>query len=118
MLLFVIDRSVTTLALLASEAALLPGTGSVTPVGAAIVAVFVSGPVVPPGTVPVTVKEAVAPTGRVTRASMSPLPLAVPQAPPAAPVQLHVKPLSAAGSASCTRAPVTSLGPTLVAVIV
>ena len=67
---------------------LLPGTGSVTPSGGVTVAVLSSAPVVAAGTVPLTVKVALVPTGRVTSASMLPTPAAVPHA---APAQLAVQ---------------------------
>ena len=117
MLLLVTERSVTTLALLASVAELFPGTGSVTPAGTAIVAVLAIGPVVPAGTMPSIVKVAAAPAGRSTSVSRSPLPLGVQVAPPVA-VQVHVKPVRIPGRASCTRAAVTLLGPALLAVTV
>src|SRR5215470_8325880 len=99
---------------LVSVALLLPGTGSVTPAGGVTVAVLVSCPVVPAGTVPLTVNVALVPTGSVTSASMLPLPAAVPQfAPAPLGVQVQVKPASGAGNASCTRALLTFDGPAL-----
>ena len=78
------------------------------PSGGVTVAVLTSAPVVPAGTVPLTVKVALVPTGSVTSASMSPLPVGVPHdAPAPLAVQVQVNPASAAGSASCTRALVT-----------
>src|SRR5215831_9420355 len=104
---------------LVSVALLLPGTGSVTPSGGATVAVLVSAPVVPAGTVPLTVNVACVPTGSVTSASMLPLPVGVPHAaPPPVAVQVQLKPASGAGSASCTRASVTFDGPALVTTMV
>ena len=47
-------------------AVLLPVTGSITPAGGATVAVLTRVPVVAGGTVPVTVKVAVAPTGMLS----------------------------------------------------
>ncbi len=91
--------------------------GSVTPPGAAIVAVLASVPVADADTVPVTVKVAVPPTVSVTAALMLPLPLAGQLAPPAA-THVHVMPVSAAGNASATVAPTTALGPALPATIV
>ncbi len=110
-------KSATRFASLVSVAWLLPGTGSLAPTGAATVAVLTSDPVVAPGTVPETVKVAVAPAGKVTSASMAPLPEAVLQL-PSAEVQVHVKPAAGTGSASCTRAPVAALGPALRTTIV
>src|SRR5215831_20172617 len=97
----------------------LPGTESVTPAGGATVAVLVSDPVVLAGTVPVTVNVACVPTGRVTSASMLPLPDGVPHAAPV-PLGAHVqvKADSGAGRASCTRALLTSDGPSLVTTMV
>src|SRR5215472_14439186 len=88
---------------LVSVALLLPDTGSVTPGGGATVAVLVSCPVVAAGTIPVTVNVAWVPTGTVTKASMLPLPAAVPHAAPA-PLAVQVQPklASGAGSTSCT----------------
>src|SRR6187549_3290223 len=100
---------------LVSVALLLPPTGSVTPSGGVTVAVLTSAPVAPAGTVPLTVKVALVPTGNVTSASMLPVPAAVPHSAPA-PLAAHVQPnpASGAGSASCTRALVTFEGPLLV----
>src|SRR3954469_12829168 len=56
------------------------------------------------------------PTGRFTVSLMLPLPLAV-QVPPLAPRQVQVA-VSEAGNVSATVAPVTALGPALLAVIV
>src|SRR5215831_20146873 len=97
---------------LVSVAVLLPGTESVTPNGGVTVAVLVSDPMVLAGTVPVTANVAWVPAGSVTSASMLPVPALVPHA-AAAPlgVQVQVKPDSGAGSASCTRALLTSDGP-------
>src|SRR5262249_38315518 len=103
---------------LVSAAVLLPGTGSVTPTGGATVAALVNAPVVSAGTVPVTVNVAWVPAGRVTSASILPVPDGVPQAAPALGVQVHVNPASGAGRASCTRALVTFDGPALVTTIV
>src|SRR3954469_4015665 len=56
------------------------------------------------------------PTGRFTVSLMLPLPLAV-QVPPLAPTHVQVA-VSDAGNVSATVAPVTALGPALLAVIV
>src|SRR5262245_6613532 len=99
---------------LLSVAPLLPGTGSVTPGGGVTVAVLISAPVVPAGTVPLTVNVALVPAGNVTRASMFPVPEAVPHAAPGSVAeQVQPNPASGTGSASCTRASVTSDGPAL-----
>src|SRR5262245_13836439 len=88
-----------------SVALMLPGTGSLVPSGGVTVTVLLSVPVAAAGTRPVTTKLALVPTGSVTRASMSPLPLAVPHAAPAPlAVQVQVNPASGAGNTSCTRA--------------
>src|SRR5262249_7929647 len=100
-------------------ALLLPGTGSVTPAGGVTVAVLVRAPVVPDGTVPVTVNVACVPAGSVTSASMLPVPDGVPHAAPVPlGVQVHVKLASGPGSTSCTCALATSEGPALVTTIV
>src|SRR6187551_2435209 len=98
---------------------LLPGTGSVTPIGGVTVAVLTSAPVVAAGTVPLTVKVALVPTGRLTSASMLPVPAALPHDAPA-PLAVHVQPnpASAGGNASCTRALLTFDGPALLTTIV
>ena len=76
-------------------------------------------PVAADGTVPVTVKVALVPTGSVTSASMSPLPAGVPHdAPAPLAVQVQLNPANGAGSASCTRALVTFDGPALLTTIV
>src|SRR5262245_2422532 len=103
---------------LLSVALLFPGTGSVTPAGAVTVAVLVKAPVVPDGTVPLTVNVAWVPAGSVTSALMLPVPDGVPHAAPALGVQVQVKPASGAGKVSCTCALVTSEGPTLVTTMV
>ena len=88
----------------------LPGVGSVTPVGALIDAVFARLPVAEALIVPVIVNVAVAPTARFTSELIDPLPDAAQLAPDAA-AQVHVTPLTDAGSASVTVAPVTLDGP-------
>jgi hypothetical protein len=96
---------------------LLPGTGSVTPAPTDTVAVFVSEPVAPAATVPVTVKVAVPPTGRSTEVLMSPPPDAAHVAPPAA-AQVHVAPVRAAGKVSVTFDAAADDGPAFEATIV
>src|SRR6266498_3763272 len=92
--------------------------GSVEPDGAVTVALLKNCPVVPLGTVPLSVKVAVPPLTRLTVVAMLPLPLGAPQLLGAVALHVQVKPapLSAAGSGSLTAAPVTSLGPLLVTV--
>ena len=105
-----IDRSAVGLNVSLSVAELFAGVGSVTPPGAATVAVFTNVPVADALTAPVTVNVAVAPTGRFTDALMLPLPLAG-HNPPPAPAHVQVTPLSDAGIVSVTIAAVTADGP-------
>ncbi len=100
-----------------SVAELLPGLGSVTPAGAVIVAVLTSVPVAAADTVPLSVNVALPPTGRLTLALMLPEPAAG-QVPPPAPTHVHAAPRIVAGTVSATVAPVTPLGPLLLATIV
>src|SRR4051812_13444553 len=90
-------------------AVLLTRSGSLVPSGGVTVAVLTRLPVVEEGTVPVTVNRALLLAGKLTSASISPLPVAVPQLACAVAVQVQVNADSPAGSASCTRALVTSL---------
>src|SRR5438093_242424 len=71
----VIERSATRLTVSVSVALLFPGVGSVTPTGAAIVAVLASEPLALPATVALTVNVAVPALSRFTLAAMLPLPL-------------------------------------------
>jgi hypothetical protein len=80
-----------------------------------MVAVLLSVPV--PVTVAVTVKVTLPPLGISTVVLMLPVPDAV-HAAPALGAQLHVAPVNCAGSTSTSVAPVTSLGPLLLATIV
>src|SRR2546422_7698908 len=100
---------------LLSVAELFPD-GSLTPAGAVMVAVFVIVPE-PAVTVAVAVKVAVPPASRSTAALRLPLPLAG-QLDPAEAAQVHVTPLTWAGKLSVTVAPITALGPALLATIV
>src|SRR5438552_360628 len=59
-----------------SVALLLAGVGSVTPAGAAMVAVLLMVPLAAPAMVALTVKVALPPLSRLTDAAMLPLPLA------------------------------------------
>src|SRR6266508_4068732 len=101
-------------------AVLLARLGSVVPDGAVTVALLTNCPVVPLGTVPLKLKMALPPLTRLTVVAILPLPLAAPHAFGAVAEQVQVKPapLSAAGNGSLTVAPVTSLGPLLVTVMV
>ena len=101
-----------------SVAELFAPFGSAVPDAGVIVAVFDRLPVAPAAIVPVTENVAVPPTGRLTVALMFPVPLAVPQVPPLAPVQVHVTPESVPGSVSATAAAFITDGPLLEAVIV
>src|SRR6266545_4974459 len=120
LLVLVIDRSAVMLAGFWLVAVLLARLGSVVPDGAVTVALLTNCPVVPLGTVPLSVKVALAPLTRLTVVAILPLPLETPQL--LGDVVLHVQvkpaPLSAAGSGSLTAAPVTSLGPLLVTTMV
>ncbi len=110
-------RSACALSVSVSVALSFAAFGSVTPPGAAIVAVLASDPVADAATVPVAVKVAVPPTGRLTAAAMSPLPLAGQVAPPAA-AHVQLMPVKIPENVSLTVAPVTALGPALLATIV
>jgi hypothetical protein len=99
-----------------SVAELLPGVGSVTPLGALTVAVLKSVPVALAEMLALAVKATDPPAGRLTVSLILPVPLAV-QVPPRAPTQVHVT-LSAAGKTSTTVTPVAGLGPAFDAVIV
>ena len=113
---FVIDRSaVGAIWVSLSVALLLPG-GSFSPAGAVTVAVFV---IVPEAavTVAVAVNVAVPPFRRLTLALRLPLPLAG-QLDPAEATHVQVTLATWAGKLSVTVAPVTALGPALLATIV
>ncbi len=113
----VIARSAVGTSVSVSVAELFPGFGSVTPAGAAIVAVLTSVPVAAAETVPTTVNVAVPPGGRLTLAPMFPAPAAG-HVPPPAPTHVQVAPIIAAGNVSATVAPTAVLGPALLATIV
>src|SRR5690242_11186404 len=101
-----------------SVALSLPAVPSITPAGAATVAVFASEPVAEAATLQVAVKVAVPPLRRLTAlVAMLPEPDAG-HALPALAAQVQVQALSAAGKVSVTVAPVTALGPLFVAVMV
>src|SRR5260370_445817 len=110
-------RSATAVMVSVSVALLLAGVGSVTPAGAAMVAVLLMVPRAPPGTVALTVKVAVPPLSRLTEAAMLPLPLAG-QLEPAEAAQVQAPKVRFAGAVSVTVAAVTALGPLLVATVV
>src|SRR5204863_9961868 len=100
-----------------SVALLLPGVGSVAPLGTATVAVLTSVPVAAAERVAVSVYVTLAPTGRLTVSAMLPAPDAV-HVPPPAPTHVQLAPLNTAGNVSVTVAPVTLLGPAFDATIV
>ena len=91
--------------------------GSFTPTGAVTVAVLASDPVALAAIVPLAVKVALPPPSRSTVVLISPAPLAA-HAEPALAAQVQVTPVSVAGNASATVAPVTALGPAFDTVIV
>src|SRR3954451_2842113 len=99
-----------------SVAELLPGVGSVTPAGAATVAVLVSVPVAAAEMVQLAVEVALPPLGRLAVSLMFPEPEAV-QVPPPAPTHVQVQ-VSEAGKVSATVVPVALLGPALLATMV
>src|SRR5215467_11425090 len=113
----VIARSATRLTVSVAGALLLPGVVSVTPPGTVTVAVLAIEPVALPATVALTVKVAVPPLSRFTLAEMFPLPLAG-QLEPALATQVQLPMVNPVGAVSVTVAPVTALGPLLVATIV
>src|SRR2546428_104651 len=114
---FVIERSATSLTVSVSVAWLLPGVGSVTPTGAAIVSVLAIEPLALPATVALTVNVAVPALSSFTLAAMLPLPLAG-QLDPTLAVQVQAPIVKPAGAVSVIVAPVTALGPLLVATMV
>src|SRR5262249_20304714 len=117
--LFTTRTSASTSMLVVSVALLLAGTRSVVPACGGTVAVLLSAPVAVAATVPVVVKVADVPAGRLTVVAMLPVPLVAPQlAPVPAGVHVQVTPVSVAGKVSLTAAPVTALGPALATVIV
>lgn len=113
----VMARSDVTRTVSVSVAELLPGVGSVTPTGAAMVAVLASEPVAVGLTDAESVYVAVPPTSRLTVSLMLPVPDGT-QLEPADAVQVHAALVSVAGSVSVTAAPVTIDGPLFVAMIV
>ena len=113
----VIDRSPVGVSVSVSVAELLPGVGSVTGAGAAMVAVLARLPVALLEIVAVSVKVAVPPGASVTLALMLPLPDAG-QVEPTDAEHVHVAPDNTAGSVSVTVAAVAVDGPALEATIV
>lgn len=97
---------------------LLPGVGSVTPLGAVTVAVFEMLPVADDTTVPVTTNVTVPLTARSTVVAILPDPLAAAHAFGEVAVHVQVTAVSAAGNVSATKAPVTIAGPLFVTTIV
>ena len=113
---FVIARSADAAKVSLSVAELLPGVGSVTPPGAATVAVLLSVPVAAALIVQLAVYVVLPPAGRLTVSLMLPEPEAV-HVPPPAPTHVHVH-VREAGNVSAAVAPVALLGPAFEAVIV
>jgi hypothetical protein len=101
-----------------SVALLLFGFVSVTPLGAAIVAVFVIAPLADPLTVAFTVYVAVPPTSRLTVVFKLPVPLAAPQLDPLLAEHVHDTFVSPIGNVSTTSAFSTALGPAFATPIV
>ena len=99
-----------------SVALLLAGAGSVTPAGAATVAVLINEPVAPAAIVQLAVYVTLPPLGRPTVLLILPEPDAV-QVPPPDPAHVHEQ-VSAAGNVSATVEPGALLGPGFDAVIV
>ena len=114
----VIARSARRVMVVVSVAVLLAGVGSVTPPGAATVAVFDKVPVAVAATVADTVNVAAPPAASVTEALIAPAPDEGQLEPAPVAAQVHVTPVSDAGNVSLTLAPVTVDGPLLVATIV
>src|SRR5690349_22013767 len=105
------DRSAWAASVSVSVAELLPGVGSVTPAGAATVAVLLSVPLAAAEIVQLAVYVVLPPAGRFTVSLILPLPEAV-QVPPPAPTQVQVQ-VSEAGRAEARRAAKEWLGPAL-----
>ena len=89
-----------------------------TPAGAATVAVLARVPVAVGAMVPLTVNVAVPPGARVTVALMLPLPEPRGHVAAGGAAQVHVTPVTIAGTVSVTVAPVAVDGPPFVATIV
>lgn len=96
---------------------LFAGFESTTLGGELTVAVLASEPVAPASTAAVTVYVNVPPKSTVTESLMLPEPLAL-QLEPTDAEQVQVTPVKTAGKMSVTVAPIASLGPLLVTVIV
>src|SRR4051794_12303831 len=91
--------------------------GSVTPAGAATVAVLTTVPVAPGATLAVKLNAATPPGNRSTVALILPMPTGASQFEPAVATQVHVALVKLAGKTSVTRALLTALGPTSVTVM-
>src|SRR5262245_40850458 len=113
------DRSAWGVRLSASVKELLAGLGSVVPAGGVTVAVLVNEPIAPASIVGVKLKVTLALTGRFTMAARAPVPLVGPETlpPPVLPVSVQTAPVTPAGNASKTLAPVTALRPELLTVM-
>ena len=114
---FVTERSVTVFSVVVSMELLFADDGSVTPLGAAIVAVFDKMPDALGEMFAVIVYVAVDPTARLTVSLMLPVPVAAHEAPAVA-THVQVAPDNDPGRASATVAPTTFEGPALEATIV
>ena len=114
----VIDRSAVDPRLSVSVDELFAALGSVTPLGAAIVAVLTSDPVADALMVAVSVNVAVPPDSKLVVVLMFPDPEAAAHVEPAEAAHVQVAPVSEAGSVSEMVAPVTPDGPAFAAVIV
>jgi hypothetical protein len=92
-------------------------SGSVTPVGAVILPVFVMAPVAVPPTVPAIVMETLPPAGKLGMSPLTELPtgeiLGGQVAPPVAFAQLAVMPVISLGTKSLKLALLAALGPAL-----
>ena len=115
---FVIARSAFGASVSVSVAELFAVDGSVTPVGAAMVAVLLNEPVAPEAMLAVSEYVAVPPDNRFAVVLIEPEPEAAPQLEPPDATHVHVALLNDAGSVSVMVASVTDDGPAFVATIV
>lgn len=112
LLVLVIDKSEVGVSVSVSLAELFAGLGSVIPVGAATVAMFVIVPVAVLNTEVATIKVAVPFGNKFTVVLMFTFPAALAQLEPEEVVQVHERETRLAGRISVTCAPTTALGPT------
>lgn len=111
LLVLVMDKSEVGVRVSVSLAELFAGFGSVIPVGAATLAVFVIVPVAVLKTEVATIKVAVPFGNKFTVVLMFTFPLASAQLEPEDAVQVHERETRLAGRMSATCAPTTALGP-------